>query len=45
MLNFGVVLFEEEMVGEVVEDHWVGGVDLICARKLLNGGPDCVRSL
>jgi len=33
MLNFGVIFLEEEMVGEVVQHHRVGGVDRVRFRQ------------
>ena len=45
VLDFGVILLEEEVVGEVVEDHRVRRVDLVRFGQLLNGGTDGVRSL
>lgn len=35
MLHFTVVLFEEEMIGQMVEYHWIGGVDGVCFREHL----------
>jgi hypothetical protein len=33
VLDLGVVLFEEEMVGQVIEDHGVRGVNGVGLRK------------
>lgn len=36
VLNFDVVFFEKEVVGEVIQDHRVGGVICVGLRQHLN---------
>lgn len=45
MLNFVVIFFEEKMVSQMIENHWIGGIDGISFGEHLNSSSDAFRLL